>query len=230
MDATIDRRRDRSRARSMKRRSIYPPIVSIGLVAMLGATVLFAALGLVVSREFRFPCGSSIYGVGSRHYCVTFVYRELSPPDRGLEGVVASFGRVRANPDGCLDFTASRRESDWGPAVRWREYRTHLSIAGLTIETGAAASQARTAHGYSSVQRSTTDSWIVRVPLWMVALFTGVLLVWFSRGHIIIWNRRRLGLCLHCGYNISYSVGRCPECGYAMHEMGDPMERRPHNG
>ncbi len=31
------------------------------------------------------------------------------------------------------------------------------------------------------------------------------------------WNRRRLGLCLHCGYNLTGNVsGKCSECGKAI--------------
>jgi len=37
-------------------------------------------------------------------------------------------------------------------------------------------------------------------------------------GPVKRWRRKRGGLCLHCGYNLSGSrSGRCPECGLRYH-------------
>ncbi len=41
-------------------------------------------------------------------------------------------------------------------------------------------------------------------------------LAWQTALRVIFWRRdrrRRLGLCLKCGYPIQQTAGRCPECG-----------------
>ena len=39
----------------------------------------------------------------------------------------------------------------------------------------------------------------------------------FRRGPLRRWRRRRKGLCLKCGYDLTGNVtGRCPECGEAV--------------
>ena len=58
-------------------------------------------------------------------------------------------------------------------------------------------------------------SYKVRVPLWApLALFATYPTVAFIRGPARRWRRRRKGLCLKCGYNLTGNVsGICPECG-----------------
>ena len=57
--------------------------------------------------------------------------------------------------------------------------------------------------------------WAVGVPFWFLLLLAAVFPVWhFGGGR---WRlrreRRRLGLCERCGYDLRANSGRCPECG-----------------
>jgi hypothetical protein len=56
---------------------------------------------------------------------------------------------------------------------------------------------------------------VVCVPLWaLFALFAAYPTFAFIRGPCRRWFRRRRGLCIGCGYNLTGNVsGTCPECG-----------------
>jgi hypothetical protein len=62
----------------------------------------------------------------------------------------------------------------------------------------------------------------VTLPYWFLALLTAtpVVLKWRSLSRLR--RRRRLGLCLRCGYDLRASPQRCPECGqrYSAPSMG----------
>ena len=86
------------------------------------------------------------------------------------------------------------------------------------LEFGA---RARTIHGLKttylrSLLPSLYTDWEVKyvnVPFWVPTFLLAVL-----PGHAFIFHRRRrkrkkLGLCLKCGYDIRASKERCPECG-----------------
>jgi hypothetical protein len=55
----------------------------------------------------------------------------------------------------------------------------------------------------------------ITVPLWFPsALFAAYPAIAFTRGPLRRWRRRRKGLCVKCGYNLTGNVsGVCPECG-----------------
>lgn len=56
----------------------------------------------------------------------------------------------------------------------------------------------------------------IRLPHWFLVIVTAVLpSVWLTRLRRAR-HRKRLGLCLHCGYDLRASKDRCPECGTAI--------------
>jgi hypothetical protein len=66
-------------------------------------------------------------------------------------------------------------------------------------------------------RRSSSDLGVILIaPFWSVAAAAAVLPVGWMIGR---WGgarsrrRRRLGLCVACGYDLRASPGRCPECG-----------------
>ena len=59
-------------------------------------------------------------------------------------------------------------------------------------------------------------SWFIGIPPWFPMTIFGVIW-WFADRPIRKQNRRRkrkkLGLCVKCGYDLRASKDRCPECG-----------------
>ena len=55
--------------------------------------------------------------------------------------------------------------------------------------------------------------WSVYVPLYLPVLFFGTLLAFFMHPVHRRRKRRKLGLCLNCGYDLRGSKDVCPECG-----------------
>ncbi len=55
-------------------------------------------------------------------------------------------------------------------------------------------------------------------PLWApFILFAAYPTLAFIRGPVRRWRRRKRGLCIHCGYNLTgLTEPRCPECGQAI--------------
>ena len=53
------------------------------------------------------------------------------------------------------------------------------------------------------------------MPPWVpVVLFATYPTIAFIRGPVRRWRRRKRGLCIHCGYNLTgLTEPRCPECG-----------------
>ena len=53
----------------------------------------------------------------------------------------------------------------------------------------------------------------VFIPLWLPSLIFGGLLFWSLLPALVRRKRKKLGLCLECGYDLRASEDRCPECG-----------------
>lgn len=54
------------------------------------------------------------------------------------------------------------------------------------------------------------------VPLWLPTLMFGIACSCAYMPFLRRRRRRRLGLCLKCGYDLRGSKDRCPECGTAL--------------
>jgi len=71
-------------------------------------------------------------------------------------------------------------------------------------------------HGKRNVRRGTLHAHAV-APFWSVVAMWGMLpLTWVGmrvRSGMRGRRRRRLGLCVACGYDVRATPGRCPECG-----------------
>lgn len=53
----------------------------------------------------------------------------------------------------------------------------------------------------------------------------------FIRGPVRRWRRRKKGLCVKCGYDLTGNVsGVCPECGTRIETRATPPECRPRPG
>ena len=126
-----------------------------------------------------------------------------------------------------------------GQQARWRQVgrcgRTTWAIRGIRGRLGVSYTSESTkfcetykidyVFGFSS-ELSATQSNPLRltyrtahyVPLWApLALLAVYPTITVIRGPLRRYRRRRKGLCLKCGYNLSGNIsGVCPECGEAI--------------
>jgi hypothetical protein len=147
------------------------------------------------------------------------------PGDGSREGVVGTItshrGRLEASAvrftdhnSGLLDFY-----SDWGFGGLFGMAETY-PLADLPAAESAFAVEsiardvvtANTGRGELRVL-AVAGGGKVRVPHWLVAPVAGVPGFLAVRALRRRRRRARTGLCVHCGYDLRASEGRCPECG-----------------
>ena len=75
---------------------------------------------------------------------------------------------------------------------------------------------------YSHDKNPRFGYWRVAIPFWIPAsLFSIILLPPLVQSYRRR-KRRKLGLCVKCGYDLRASKDRCPECGAAFADQGTP--------
>ncbi|MHC4066867.1 MAG: hypothetical protein ACYSUI_20515 [Planctomycetota bacterium] len=68
--------------------------------------------------------------------------------------------------------------------------------------------------GYQQITHVHVSLW---APFVLFAAWPAIALICFVRGQLRRSRRRRKGLCLRCGYNLTgLPEPRCPECGAAI--------------
>lgn len=68
--------------------------------------------------------------------------------------------------------------------------------------------------------------WTIRAPMWPIAALFAVALPGIELAHRLRRHRRRkMGLCIKCGYDLRGSEDRCPECGTPFDEAATGPQR-----
>ena len=99
-------------------------------------------------------------------------------------------------------------------------YYDDFTLGGTIVFSGPWWSSFAPSFGNSAITvgGSTFRMWSLSIPLWMPIALFGFL---FWRSFVPLYRRRKrkkLGLCLKCGYDLRGSSERCPECGKEMDE------------
>ncbi len=94
-------------------------------------------------------------------------------------------------------------------------YYDDFTLGGTIFFSGPWWSSFAPSFGNSAINvgGSTFRMWSLSIPLWMPTALFGFL---FWRSFVPLYRRRKrkkLGLCLKCGYDLRGSQERCPECG-----------------
>ena len=111
--------------------------------------------------------------------------------------------------------TNSTPDLDGDHPWKWRKRR--LESSGHYGPMGFVTVHAKCTIGDVPVQENGRVWWLQH---WIIALATVPLPLWWAARFPARKRkqRRRLGLCLHCGYDLRASTERCPECGTPVHE------------
>ncbi len=122
------------------------------------------------------------------------------------------------------EIVSNGNEPGWVDSFRQRKPSGFGGTYGAyTIEPGVTyISAPRFALGFGvshedQVKRARHDEyWNLAMPNWFVMLMTAIVPALWLRRPLRLRQRRRNGLCLHCGYDLRASSGKCPECGTAI--------------
>jgi hypothetical protein len=165
---------------------------------VLSAVLLAGVAGLWV---LTIAGGSASYVPQSRRFCLTAMNGALSAvwPEHAFVEPQAVDPQMQYGM--------------WG-VVQQSGSVVFYAASGLTVaRVPAAAAQKTTSFPAVARIKAQPSIVIVSCPLWLPALIlsaaTWMLAVPVRRRR----RRRRLGLCLACGYDLSGSTARCPECG-----------------
>lgn len=213
-----------------RRRSLFRPIalaLSIILLMGIGGAWAWSARG---ATDFGWPLGHHWFET-RLHDGVADV--DLFTPDDPL--VIRMLERASDMPKAAGPWMGGPKVPSWIPmwnaflpcSEQWRAVADDDHMLILTLGNAR-----QLPYIPPSVRMPTcgNDSWLFidgrdigcRFPLWapisLLACYPSVVLIGVSRTR----RRRRRGLCLSCGYNLTgLPNARCPECGTAF----DPRER-----
>jgi hypothetical protein len=172
-----------------------------GLIMVL--TLATVGTGLVCCRSYFRPSrnGHFYEHSGEVQGVVDLVHVYLSPTPERLGPTKFRFAAFNV-VDGTVDVV----DSVGGSVPNIFDYPTQSIGPFKLCSTEVATPPGSTARCYG---------FRLRVPLWFpAALFAGYPTVAFIRGPLRRYRRRRRGLCLKCGYDLTGNVsGTCPECG-----------------
>jgi hypothetical protein len=68
---------------------------------------------------------------------------------------------------------------------------------------------------------------VLMMPYWALLVMLSILPLSGMPRLIVRRRRSRRGRCLSCGYDLSHSTGRCPECGTPIGEIRDGVVNTP---
>jgi len=195
------------------------------------SVVLCVACAVLWIRSIS-TCDSAVYVTRTQnHYSIsTGPHVLVLCRDRNLHLLSGGTYWMDEAPDFGAGLGLSLHSVEWQHLIVVRlGIRAVRGLGGNTIEDfsttpftlGTANSWNPLAHqfmgfGYDSVQQNFMAEVRVAIPFWVLMLICGILpalQVSFALGR---GRRRRLGLCLTCGYDLRASKDRCPECGTAI--------------
>lgn len=200
-------------------------------VIILLTTAAMATLALWIATSWHWPMKTA---------CVAHNWlacRNL--PGYGLTCAHARLDAAKPRPPSRRICSCERRTCDWRPTEGQLEIEFCAAHRGLwpDYEWGTIVSHVGPLYirrgDFSHISKGSCSRRGVRVPAhhWMLVPMTQVLFrrwalllpiplflayptMAFIRGPVRRWRRRRMGLCLKCGYDLTGNVtGICPECG-----------------
>jgi hypothetical protein len=170
----------------------------LSMLVTLLSLVLFAASCVMWVRSHRVRDVLATDHVGGNHRWITSMSGALhfqTDLDGGFADELSWRSRRISPPPGWTN------RNSYPPEVRW-----FLGFAYGRYTTAMRIVESEPSARFFHLQ-------VVVVPYWFVTLLfaacsaVSAMLQWRSS------HRRQAGHCVHCGYDLRASLGRCPECG-----------------